>query len=192
MIYQHFELICGCPETLSPQTPDERMSLSDALEEVFPAGTGLCVMQWNGLFVPLSYKYDVSWILADALDMVERFDAEQEPTSFNVSFPSNTFRVDWRVVADEGTVSIDPVWHSVLGGLSELLRERSPLSVPLSSFLAEWRHLFAVVLRAIQESGLRSEYVDDYDRLVALSQLRLVGAEPSSVAPDTEVRESDG
>lgn len=172
MSYQHFELICGCPETLSLGAQRETLSLSSALEEVFPAGTGLCVMQWNGIFIPLSYKYDISWSVVDALDMVEQLANTSQPREIQVSFPSNTFRTDWQVVADKEVVSIEPVWHSVLGGLAELLNERSPLCVPLAGFLSEWRHLFSVVLGAIDRSGLQARDIDGYARMKAMSQQR--------------------
>ena len=167
--YQHFELVCGHPETHGPSTVVDQLSMSDALEEVFLTDTNLLIMQWNGVFVPLSYRYDVSWIIVEAVEMVEKLIAAPDGTVVDVRFPSNTFNVGWEITVRARELSIEATWDSVIGSLTDLLRARSPLRIGLADFTSEWRHLFAVVDRAMTETQLPVSLVDDYDRLANLA-----------------------
>jgi len=172
MKYHHFELICGRPETLEPGPQNEVLSLWSSLEDVFRADTGLCTMQWNGIFVPLSYKYDVGWILLDAVAMVERLVADDKDLDLDVLFPSNGFHVAWHLSRRSGEISIDAEWRSVIGGLADLLRERTPLKVESERLISEWRHLFAVVVRAVEASRLDPSRIEGFDRLNDLACFR--------------------
>lgn len=165
--YQYFELICGRPDTSPVPGNGDPQSLSDALEDVFSSESGLLVMQWNGLFVPLSYKYDVSWMTRDAIGMVEQLmDGAHE---VEVNFPSSGFNADWRVLVEGDRVVVHAEWRDVVGSLLDLLRDRSPLTYDRDAFVAEWQNLFSVVQTAIDFAGLDRALVYDYDRLEQLA-----------------------
>ena len=170
MSYEHFALVCGHPETLTVSRPADSLSLSDAVEEVFPSNTNLLVLQWDGVSVPLSFKYDVSWILLDAIEMIEQMLSASNPAIVTAYFPSNSFQVEWEISAlEDGGIEINATWNAVAGHVAGLLADRSPLRTDASAFVSEWRHLFAVVVRAIKEAQMPVEMVEDYDRLSRLS-----------------------
>lgn len=173
MSLDHFALVCGHPETLVVPTPPARLSLSDAVEDVFVSSTNLLVLEWNGVSVPLSFKYDVSWVLLDAIEMVEQMLAARPPTTVAASFPSNSFQVEWEIdLAEDGGVEINAKWNAVGGNVAGLLADRSPLLTTASVFVTEWRHLFAVLVRAIGEARMPVEMIDHYDRLLPLARFK--------------------
>jgi len=150
--------------------PADSLSLMDAIEEVFPSSTNVLVLEWGGVSVPLSFKYDVSWILLDAIEMIEQMLSASTLGVVSVLFPSSSFQVEWEITAleDDG-IEINATWNSVAGSVEGLLADRSPLRTEASAFIAEWRHLFAVVVRAIDEAQMPVEMIQDYDRLLKLS-----------------------
>ncbi len=166
MTYQHFQLICGQPGVNDVPLPGERLSMSDALEDLFSADSGLLVMQWNGIFVPLDYKYDVSWILSDVLGMLEQLMDAQEGDPISVSFPSNGFNADWSIMVAGSSAVVSADWRQVKGSLLGLLTDRSPLTFELRRFLDEWLALLHIVVRSLNTAGFGSQHVYDYDRLV--------------------------
>ena len=46
-------------------------SLSDAIESVFPLNTENAILVWNYISIPLSYKYDISYMIEDILQLLD-------------------------------------------------------------------------------------------------------------------------
>ncbi|MEO7594939.1 MAG: hypothetical protein ABI134_27225, partial [Byssovorax sp.] len=44
-------------------------SLCDAVQTVFPMATESMIMVWSGVYIPLGYKYDVSLMVDDIIDL---------------------------------------------------------------------------------------------------------------------------
>lgn len=46
--------------------------LSEAIESVFLLQTENAIMRWNYICIPLSYKYDISYMIDDILKLIGR------------------------------------------------------------------------------------------------------------------------
>jgi hypothetical protein len=52
---------------------DEDEHIGDAIQTVFPMWTEDAYLVWNGVHVPISYKYTLSFLIQDVVTMLERF-----------------------------------------------------------------------------------------------------------------------
>src|SRR5882762_688622 len=113
-------------------------NLSDAIESVFLRETEYALLIWNWICIPLSYKYDLSLMVDDIVDLVE--DMVRETMGHRmIHWPSNTFASTWNVKWQDGKVMINATWECVLGKTEGLLAERSMIAAELAQFVGEWR-----------------------------------------------------
>ena len=136
--------------TAAPQTQPER-----------------AILAWNRIYVPLSYKYDVSELADDILRLLESMLAEARG-ALVVEWPSNTFAAKWTITWEVAVTTVRAEWRDVSGGVVSLLASHDSISVPTREFLAEWKSLLVVVERALKDAG----YTED--QLTGLGQLRRV------------------
>lgn len=115
-------------------------------------------MTWNGVYIPLGYKYDVSLMTDDILNLCHDMLARAEGHR-RINWPSNTFSTTWDVRWRSDVVSIDTRWNRVVGGTEGVLTERQSLSVPRRDFLAEWRRPLEIVSNALRCAGYESEQI---------------------------------
>jgi hypothetical protein len=146
----------------------EDESLSDAVQAVFPMETEDMLMVWNGIYVPLSYKYDVSLMVDDILDLCGNLLAATEGHRV-IWWPSNTFAAVWDVKWCSNVVTIKAQWHRVVGGTEALLAAKPCISIPVDDFLAEWKRPLELVADALRGAGYTQEQisrVSDIDEAV--------------------------
>lgn len=60
----NFYILAGNPRVQSIENSDDK-SLSEAIETVFPLNTEYAILSWNYISIPLSYKYDISYMIDD-------------------------------------------------------------------------------------------------------------------------------
>jgi hypothetical protein len=141
-----FAVQVSAPRTTCPISKTDR-TLGDVIETIYPLNTEFALVVWNNVFVPISYKYDVSVIVDDILAMVAAI-AHNEFGHMNIWWPSNTFRANWTLAWNATEITIDSHWESVIGGTEALLNAASVVTVEKVLFLAEWGSL----LRMLRES----------------------------------------
>lgn len=111
----------------SPRTQSfdssEIESLSELIEEMFPMDTEDAILSWNGVPAALSYKYDISVMIEDILEMLFCI-SKGSSGSMVISWPSNTFRADWELSWSENHLSGHSVWHEMTGGVEAILNEK--------------------------------------------------------------------
>lgn len=167
-----YSMYPGIPECISIDKSDrhEKITLDEAIENSFRSDTGALVINWDRYYIPLFYRYDAGTTIEVALDMIEfLLSASDDPAEFH--FFSSAFRTTWRVRYVGERILISAEWLDLPGGMEEWLRTTSDTewSTDAAHFIAEWRHLFAVVYHQLHNAGYRQDAVRNLDRLAALS-----------------------
>lgn len=158
-----FDIQAGSPRCLKKFDGEDR-SLSDALQTVFVTNTEDLLLCWNAVYVPLSYRYDFSFLIEDVVDLCTAIRASASG-SRQIAWPTNTFRVDWTLRWAGESLSIDSSWETVLGGTEALLNSRSSVSLATSAFLAEWKRPLQISHEALLSAGYRAGKLRTLDRL---------------------------
>jgi hypothetical protein len=151
----------------SPECDADDASLSDAVQTVFPMVTESMIMVWSGVYIPLGYKYDVSLMVDDIIDLCNDILLTKEGRRC-VHWPSNTFAAVWDVAWDSSAVTVNAQWSRVVGGMEAMLASKSSISVPRADFLAEWKRPLEIADGALHRAGYKPEQIP---RLVALHDL---------------------
>lgn len=133
-------------------------SLSDAIQTVFPMDTERMLMVWNGIYVPLGYKYDISLMVDDILDLCGDMIAAKEGHR-RVCWPSNSFAAVWDIRWGSDMVTVESQWNRVVGGTEAMLAARSCIFIPQRDFLAEWKLPLEIVGDALRKAGYTQEQI---------------------------------
>lgn len=140
------------------------VSVSDAMQTVFPLETEHALMCFNSIYVPLTYKYDLSEMIQDVFSMTESI-AMQACGSCVIDWPSNTFASRWSLAWGNGIIELQSEWRSVIGSTEALLEQKSALRVEISEFLAEWRRPLEVIREALDAAGYREIMPREIERI---------------------------
>jgi hypothetical protein len=162
-----FFLQASHPAVVRAERP-EGGDLSSAVSRVFEENTEDAVLVWSYVPILLSYNGNLSEIMPEVLDMLEACLAAPQGEQL-VRFGSSSFRAHWQLRWSAGQLAIHARWSSVRGRYEDLLNQRAELALPLADFLAEWKAVLAIILGAIDASGVRLDPGDDrLDRLRAV------------------------
>jgi hypothetical protein len=153
------------PRSLGISEPEDE-TLAEAIETVFPMEAEYAFLVWKGVYIPLSYKYDLSFLVDDVIVVLEEMLANARGSRV-VAWPSNTFASVWNITWDED-VTVNAQWDCVLGAVAPLLASRPTITVPKAEFIAEWKRPLLVIERALRSSGY------DVEQLPALARLGAV------------------
>jgi hypothetical protein len=148
----YFEIQVGDPLVLDA-FEESREDLSSAIRAVFPEATEDAILVWNWVPVRLNYNADSSVIIEDVLLMLTAL-LQSSSGSHSATFGASTFRANWLLNWDAGTVRIQSRWDSVAGGYEDLLNERQELKYPMDQFLCEWKCYLRKIFVPVQASGL--------------------------------------
>ncbi|WP_405288860.1 hypothetical protein [Methanobrevibacter sp.] len=128
--------------------------ISEAIETIFPMNTESAILQWNCISIPLSYKYDISYMIWDILNLLEQLQTEPQGMMM-IQWLPDTFRVDWKIVWKDNQMTIKSYWESVVGGLEELLNQKPVISLKIDNFLYEWKEVLYTLICALKDSGYK-------------------------------------
>lgn len=143
----------------------EDKSLSDAVESVFPMNTENAVLAWNFISIPLSYKYDISYMLDDIVDLLCALH-RQASGEKTIHWLPDTFRSDWAIRWHDGEIEIRAHWECTAGHLERLLNERGTVSLAIADFESEWREVLRVVIRGLENAGYDAERIAGMEELM--------------------------
>lgn len=161
-----FALQASSPKCLCACDPDD-VSLSDAMQTVFPVETEYAIMIWNWTCIHMTYKYDISLMIDDVIDMADKM--LSRPTGVHViDWPSNGFAAKWGMEWGGGEVVIDAEWRSVAGNVESVLNARPRVVVLVSDFISEWKRPLEVIFGCLKMSGYS---VDNLPQMRHLDQL---------------------
>lgn len=153
---------------------EDDTALGEVIESIFPLLTEFAIIIWHDIYVPISYKYDVSVMINDILAMLDAI-ITQESGILSIDWPSSTFCARWRLQWTTKEVFIDTRWTSVLGGVENLLNANPHLVTDKEQFLAEWGGLIRVVRKAICKSlhdSSAQSHLSSLDQFISRIKIR--------------------
>jgi len=169
-----FVIQASHPRYLVARDAEDR-ALCDAIQTVFPLETEYALMVWNWIYIPLSYKYDVSMMADDAVHLVARM-LSAEQGSERIAWPSSTFAATWDVRWSGGTTTVHAEWRSVLGGTEASLAARPAIVVPTEDFVAEWKRPLEIIDAALRGAGYAPQDIQGLERVgTVVAQIRRHG-----------------
>ncbi|HEX8658363.1 MAG TPA: hypothetical protein VF690_12545, partial [Hymenobacter sp.] len=139
-------------------------SVGEAVESCFPDSEDGAQLLWNGVVVHLSYKYDLSIVIHDVVDLV-RHVRTCARGDFDIAWPSNTFHTTWQVATADGRVRITACWYCVRG-VAESLNAAPVAEATRADFLAQWVALLRLANRALVDTGYTPGELADWEPLI--------------------------
>lgn len=172
-----FFLQVSAPAVLHLQ--DRRVQdLQDAIGVIFPFPTEYCLLHWNRVPIPLSYKYDLSDHFPVLMDMLSRIEANQEG-GLHETLASSDLLVELKLAWTIDRLDCAARWVRVRGDLDSLNRTCSSLTTTRQSFLAEWGYLLKKILDCVYKSHVQIEDSSEVDQLSSLhDRIQLNDCEP--------------
>lgn len=140
-------------------------SLADAMETIFPLLTEGAIIMWNHIPIRLSYKYDISYMLDDILDMLLMV-RTKEKGKMEIQWLPDTFRCDWKLQWNEGTIEIKSEWGGIIGDLEKILNKNSEVCLEVDEFRREWKKLLELVIRNLKKCGYLESQIRNMDKLL--------------------------
>jgi hypothetical protein len=144
----------------------EDYNLSTAIETIFPMMTENVVMAWKTIYIPLSYKYDISYMMEDILNILENI--RNKPVGeLALHWASDTFANVWKIKWDRNEVEIASEWGSVLGHTEDMLNLKGPITILKESFANEWKRVLYNVIEGLKLSGYSEASLPGMARLIS-------------------------
>lgn len=140
-------------------------SLADAMETIFPLLTEGAIIMWNYIPIRLSYKYDISYMLDDIVDMLLMI-RTKEKGKMEIQWLPDTFRCDWKLQWNEGTIKIKSEWGGIIGDLEKILNKNSEVCLKVNEFRGEWKKLLELVIKNLKNSGYQENQIRNMDKLL--------------------------
>jgi len=145
-----------CIQASAPRTTGifnaEDETLDEAIETTFFLNSEMALINWSGVFIPLSYKYSISTILADVLLMLQTI-LENNHETLELTWPSSDFNSRWVMSWKDDYLKIDAKWESVIGNTEEILNSLDSIEIGKTEFLNEWKMLLEVILNGLDTCG---------------------------------------
>jgi hypothetical protein len=170
--------------------PDDE-TIFGAIQQVFPMNTEDAVMSWNRILIKISYKYDLSQVIYDVLDLLEWVIAGHDGRRL-VQWGSSTFFGVWNLSRRGDELEITAEWQVVVGDLEKELNARPTVVMSASAFLREWKRPLEIVMSALVGAGY-TEKLGGFGRLRDLvARIDAPGvlygptAEPTSIGTGSE------
>jgi len=160
-----FSIQASNPRFLAEFDADDT-NLSDAVQTVFPLEAECALLAWNWIYVPLTYKYDLSVMIDDVIGLIDSMLAEPSGNR-TIQWPSNTFAATWKIEWGGGITTVEAEWISVLGETEAMLARKPKVVLNSSEFVGEWRRPLEVIIAALTSAGYGTN-LPGMDRLCTL------------------------
>ncbi|WP_028580708.1 hypothetical protein [Desulfogranum japonicum] len=139
-------------------------NLEDAIESLFYIDTEDAVMNWNGVRLPLSYKYDISVICEDIIGMLESI-VDNEKGELFIEWPSNTFRTDWSLKWEGDSLDCKSSWFDVSGNIENILNCSGVITLDKTDFVSEWAGLLKKIMECLFKAGYTADLINSLERM---------------------------
>lgn len=140
-------------------------SLSGAIENIFPLNTENAFLCWNHIYVPLSYKYDLSYMINDILNMIYKIESNDEGCLL-IHWLPDTFRCDWVINWNQVEIKIESKWECTVGRLEKLLNASGDVILPKELFINEWKCVLKKIIDGLATCGYDSAILSGMDYLI--------------------------
>ena len=141
--------------------------LSEAIEDVFLLNTENAFICWNHIYVPVSYKYDISYMIDDIMKIIKKLQ-EKEQGSITICWLPDTFRSDWNIEWQGEELFITSHWESTVGNLEELLNENNCIKLSTTQFINEWKKVLGIIIDVLQHNGYCEKNLDGMKDLISV------------------------
>lgn len=135
-------------------------NINEAVQTIFPLENEYCFIIWNHIFIPVSYKYDISFMVNDIIYIVNFI--KSGGGSLELHWASDTFASIWKIECDSQIVKIESKWNSVGGILENILNENSSLQVETNVFVDRWKALLLFVKTKLEKAGYNASNLNDF------------------------------
>lgn len=139
--------------------------LADAIESIFLLNTENAILMWNYISIPLSYKYDISYMMGDILKMLNVLQSK-EKGELTIHWLPDTFRCDWTIWWDTKKINIHSHWENTVGHLEMLLNEKPNISLKKDDFIKEWKSILGIVISGLEKCGYDEKDIQGMKQLV--------------------------
>lgn len=137
--------------------------LMEVIETIYPMRTESAIMVWNYISIPLSYKYDISYMINDIIKVLQELMTKQEGI-LKINWLPDTFRCQWLIKWKEDIIEVNSLWNSVVGDISDNLNRVPSISMNKWDFVNEWERVFYNIGLALKECGYNKENLEDMGR----------------------------
>lgn len=144
---------------------EEDHDLSAAIETIFPMMTEDAIMVWNNIHIPLSYKYDISYMINDIVNMLKQL-RESFIGELTISWLPDTFRSDWILRWEDNLINIKTNWEETNGDLTEMLNKFSNITISKQDFICEWKKFLEIIINGLERCGYNMDMVQNMDELI--------------------------
>lgn len=158
-----FCIQAGAPRSYVKFDEDDE-NLWEAIESVYPLYTENGIIIWNGIYVPISYKYDVSIMISDVIKMLQAIQ-ENEKGDMEICWSSDTFDSLWNIKWNSSDIEITAKWNNVMGGLVEILNSKPFIKVDKKEFVFEWKMMLETIKKALNNAGYTELILPDFKDL---------------------------
>lgn len=163
-----FEIQISNPSVSEIRNENDK-NLDEAIESIFPLLNEYAFLIWNHIYIPLSYKYDISVMIKDIAFLIKEL-SEKEEGILEINWPSNTFSASWTIKFTLSEVSIAATWNYVLGNLTDLLNNTRGIEIPRQEFIDKWMELLSFIKAKLEAAGYNSTNLVDFFELEHLVQ----------------------
>lgn len=139
--------------------------LMEAMETIFPLNTENAILTQNYVSVPLPYKYDVSYMINDILELIMAIQAVNDGQML-IQWLPDTFRCNWKIEWRDNTVQIFSRWENTVGHLENILNEKNYISMYINNFISEWKQILAIIIEGLEFCGYNRTRIVDMDKLL--------------------------
>jgi hypothetical protein len=157
-----FDIQISNPTAIEIRDKDDN-NILEAIQSIFPLENEYCFIIWNHIFIPVCYKYDISFMMNDIIRILN-FIKKGEGVLEN-HWPSNTFSSIWKIECTAHSIKIESTWYQTLGRLTDLLNEHSILEVEKQVFVEKWIALVLFVKSKLEKAGYNSNNLVDFYEL---------------------------
>lgn len=144
-------------------TDDE--CLSEAIESTFPLNTEHVILVWNHVSIPLSYKYDISYMINDILMLINAIQKD-DIGKIKINWLPDTFRCDWIIEWNRDEVRIDSRWEYIVGSLECILNQKKSIMLSKGDFVSEWKEVLGVLIRGLKHCGYDKSKINGMSELI--------------------------
>ena len=146
--------------------------LSEAIYTVFPLETEDAILLWGSESISLSYRYDISVMIDDIIEMLFIL-LDKNMGEWFVDWSSNTFAVNWGLKWFNDSLIITAQWREEFDA-TDYLKNHSVLRLEKERFLSEWGRIVKVLLANLEECGYNVKNLEEIEKLFEVNN-RLSG-----------------
>jgi hypothetical protein len=142
------------PTFLNPEESYDD-SFKEVIEAIFPYEAEYAFLSWNGLPIPLRYKYDIGMIFNEVLSLLDFLLSSEEDLDFSITLSCFAFTSLWHIKTVENScLSITSEWSRVESKYEQWLNNNNYIEIKRNVFIAEWKALLQKIIEAIKQSSL--------------------------------------